>query len=250
MAVGTVAEIKGRLPVADVVGETVQLRKAGTTLKGLCPFHGEKTPSFVVTPGRDTWHCFGCGKHGDIFTFVMERDGIGFPEALKVLAGRAGVEIDERTKREDARNARLREVMEGAIAFYHAVLMHSKPGEPALAYLRGRGFTDATIEQQQLGWAPAGWDQLVRQLASKRHVSAGELARGRPRPARASAAAASTTASASGSSSRSATRTGIPSASAGASWARRASATTAATTARSTSTPRRRRCSTRAGRCT
>ena len=96
MAVGTVAEIKGRLPVADVVGETVQLRKAGTTLKGLCPFHGEKTPSFVVTPGRDTWHCFGCGKHGDIFTFVMERDGIGFPEALKVLAGRAGVEIDER----------------------------------------------------------------------------------------------------------------------------------------------------------
>ena len=74
MAVGTVAEIKGRLPVADVVGETVQLRKAGTTLKGLCPFHGEKTPSFVVTPGRDTWHCFGCGKHGDIFTFVMERD--------------------------------------------------------------------------------------------------------------------------------------------------------------------------------
>ena len=175
MAVGTVAEIKGRLPVADVVGETVQLRKAGTTLKGLCPFHGEKTASFVVTPGRDTWHCFGCGKHGDIFTFVMERDGIGFPEALKVLAGRAGVEIDERTKREDAHNARLREVMEGAIAFYHAVLMHSKPGEPALAYLRGRGFTDATIEQQQLGWAPAGWDQLVRQLASKRHVSAGEL---------------------------------------------------------------------------
>ena len=175
MAVGTVAEIKGRLPVADVVGETVQLRKAGTTLKGLCPFHGEKTPSFVVTPGRDTWHCFGCGKHGDIFTFVMERDSVDFPEALKVLAGRAGVEIDERSRREDAHNARLREVMEGAIAFYHAVLMHSKPGEPALAYLRGRGFTDTTIEAQQLGWAPAGWDQLVRQLASKRQVTPGEL---------------------------------------------------------------------------
>ena len=175
MAVGTVAEIKGRLPVADVVGETVQLRKAGTTLKGLCPFHGEKTPSFVVTPGRDTWHCFGCGKHGDIFTFVMERDSVDFPEALRILAGRAGVEIDERSRREDAHNARLRDVMESAIAFYHAVLMHSKPGEPALAYLRGRGFTDATIEAQQLGWAPAGWDQLVRQLATKRQVTAGEL---------------------------------------------------------------------------
>ena len=99
MAVGVVAEIKGRLPVADVVGETVQLKKAGTTLKGLCPFHGEKTPSFVVTPVRDTWHCFGCGKHGDIFTFVMERDSLAFPEALKQLAGRAGVEVDERTGR-------------------------------------------------------------------------------------------------------------------------------------------------------
>jgi DNA primase len=175
LAVGVVAEIKGRLPVADVVGETVQLKKAGTTLKGLCPFHGEKTPSFVVTPARDTWHCFGCGKHGDIFTFVMERDGVAFPEALRALAARAGVEIDERTKREDAHNARLREVLEAAVAFYHAVLMKSKTGEPALAYLRGRGFTDETIEKHQLGWAPGGWDTLVRQLASKRQVAPNEL---------------------------------------------------------------------------
>ncbi len=175
MAVGVVAEIKGRLPVADVVGETVQLKKAGTTLKGLCPFHGEKTPSFVVTPARDTWHCFGCGKHGDIFTFVMERDTLAFPEALKQLAARAGVELDERTKREDAHNARLRTVLEGAIAFYHAVLTGSKTGAPALDYLRGRGFTDETIAKHQLGWAPAGWDQLVRQLATKRQVTPQEL---------------------------------------------------------------------------
>jgi DNA primase len=175
LAVGVVAEIKGRLPVADVVGETVQLKKAGTTLKGLCPFHGEKTASFVVTPARDTWHCFGCGKHGDIFTFVMERDGLAFPEALAQLAARAGVELDERTKREDARNARLREVMEAAIAFYHAVLLKSKSGAPALDYLRGRGFTDEVIERQQLGWAPGGWDTLARNLASKRQVGPQEL---------------------------------------------------------------------------
>ena len=175
LAVGVVAEIKGRLPVADVVGETVQLKKAGTTLKGLCPFHGEKTPSFVVTPARDTWHCFGCGKHGDIFTFVMERDTVSFPEALKTLAGRAGVELDEHTKREDARNARLRDVMESAVAFYHAVLTRSKTGEPALAYLHDRGFTDETIEKHQLGWAPAGWDQLTRQLLTKRQINPGEL---------------------------------------------------------------------------
>ena len=85
------------------------------------------------------------------------------------------MELDERTKREDARNARLRDVMEAAVAFYHAVLMKSKPGEPALAYLRDRGFTDETIEKHQLGWAPGGWDTLVRQLASKRQVSAAEL---------------------------------------------------------------------------
>jgi DNA primase len=175
LAVGVVAEIKGRLPVADVVGESVQLKKAGTTLKGLCPFHGEKTPSFVVTPARDTWHCFGCGKHGDIFTFLMERDGLSFPEALRALAGRAGVEVDERSRREDARNARLREVLEAAVAFYHAVLLHSKGGQPALAYLRERGFTDATIERAQLGWAPGGWDTAIRQLASKRQVTAAEL---------------------------------------------------------------------------
>ncbi len=175
MAVGVVAEIKGRLPVADVVGETVQLKKAGTTLKGLCPFHGEKTPSFVVTPARDTWHCFGCSKHGDIFTFVMERDSLAFPEALKQLAGRAGVELDERTKREDAHNARLREVLESAIAFYHAVLTGSKTGEAALAYLKGRGFTDETIARYQLGWAPGGWDTLARTLAAKRHVTPAEL---------------------------------------------------------------------------
>jgi DNA primase len=175
LAVGVVAEIKGRLPVADVVGETVQLKKAGTTLKGLCPFHGEKTPSFVVTPARDTWHCFGCGKHGDIFTFVMERDTVGFPEALALLAARAGVELDERTRREDVHNARLREVMEAAIAFYHAVLMRSKTGGAALAYLRGRGFTDETIERHQLGWAPGGWDTLVRNLGAKRQVTPGEL---------------------------------------------------------------------------
>jgi DNA primase len=172
---GATAEVKSKLSVVDVVGESVTLKKAGTTFKGLCPFHGEKTPSFVVTPARETWHCFGCGRGGDIFSFVMERDSLTFPEALRVLAGKAGVEIDERTKREDARRARLRTVLDTAIAFYHAVLTNSKAGEPALAYLRGRGFTDQTIETFQLGWAPAGWDHMARQLQAKRDVRPEEL---------------------------------------------------------------------------
>jgi DNA primase len=175
LAVGVAAEVKSKLSVVDVVGETVQLKKAGTTYKGLCPFHGEKTPSFTVTPGRDSWKCFGCGEGGDIFSFVMKRDGLSFPEALKVLAAKAGVELDERTTREDARKKRLRDVLESAIAFYHAVLTSSKVGQGALDYLHGRGFTDETIAKYQLGWAPGGWDTLARQLAARRDVRGEEL---------------------------------------------------------------------------
>ena len=175
MAVGVAAEVKSKLTVVDVVGETVQLKKAGTTLKGLCPFHGEKTPSFIVTPGRETWHCFGCGEGGDIFSFVMRRDGIAFPEALRRLAQRAGVEIDERTSREDAHRKRLHDVLDTAFAFYHAVLLNSETGAPALAYLRGRGFADESIERAQLGFAPPDWDALVRTLERKRQIGAPEL---------------------------------------------------------------------------
>jgi DNA primase len=176
LASGVAAEVKSKLSIVDVVGEQVQLRKAGTIFKGLCPFHGEKTPSFVVTPARESWHCFGCGEGGDIFSFVMRREGLTFPEALKRLAAKAGIEIDERTSREDARRARLREVLEQAIAFYHAVLTQSKTGAAALEYLHGRGFTDATIERFQLGWAPDGWDQMIKMLKTRRNVEVAELA--------------------------------------------------------------------------
>ena len=175
MASGVAAEVKNKLSIVDVVGEAVQLRKAGTIFKGLCPFHGEKTPSFVVTPARESWHCFGCGEGGDIFSFVMRREGLTFPEALKRLAAKAGIEIDERTSRDDARKARLREVLEQAIAFYHAVLTQSRSGVPALEYLHRRGFTDATIERFQLGWAPDGWDQMIKMLKSRRNVDVADL---------------------------------------------------------------------------
>ncbi|MBI3750799.1 MAG: DNA primase [Chloroflexi bacterium] len=158
-----------------MVGETVQLRKAGTTYKGLCPFHGEKTPSFTVTPSRDSWKCFGCGLGGDVFSFVMQRDSVTFPDALRTLAAKAGVEIDERTKREDAHRARLRDVLETAIAFYHQVLTSTSHGKPALDYLHGRGFTDATIETFQLGWAPDAWDVMSRRLVEKRAIKPEEL---------------------------------------------------------------------------
>jgi DNA primase len=176
LAVGVAAEVKSKLSVVDVVGQTVQLKKSGSTYKGLCPFHGEKTPSFYVTPARESWKCFGCGLGGDIFSFVMQRDSVSFPEALKVLAARAGVELDERTSRDDARKRRLRDVLEGAIAFYHQVLLTHPSGRPALDYLRGRGFTDTTIEVFQLGWAPGGWETTSKQLIAKRGATPDELA--------------------------------------------------------------------------
>ena len=176
MAVGVAAEVKSKLNIVDVVGETVALKKAGTTFKGLCPFHGEKTPSFVVTPGRDSWHCFGCGLGGDVFSFVMQRDGVPFAEALKTLAAKAGVELDERSRAQDARKAHLREVLDTAIAFYHTVLTAHESGQPALDYLHGRGFTGETIEKFQLGWAPAGWDTMSRTLQARRGTDPRDLA--------------------------------------------------------------------------
>lgn len=175
MSVGAAAEIKQKLDIVEFIGESVPLRKAGTTFKGLCPFHGEKTPSFVVTPGRESWHCFGCGRGGDIFNFVMERDGLDFPTALRQLAGRAGVELSERTTREDAQRKRLREALEAAIAFYHQVLTSHAAGQPALDYLRKRGFTDSTIETFQLGFAPDSWDALSRALTERRHLNEEDL---------------------------------------------------------------------------
>src|SRR3954454_2009789 len=171
MSVGAAAEIKQKLDLVEFIGETTPLKRAGTTYKGLCPFHGEKTPSFVVTPSRDTWKCFGCGRGGDIFQFVMERDGVDSPTALRTLAGRAGVELSERTSREDDQRKRLRDAVEAAVSFYHLVLSTHTAGQPALEYLHSRGFTDATIQTFQLGYAPDSWDAMTRALTTKRSIA-------------------------------------------------------------------------------
>jgi DNA primase catalytic core len=164
---GIVAEIKSKLPVAEIVGETVALKRAGTVMKGLCPFHAEKTPSFIVTPERETWHCFGCGEHGDIFTFVMRRDGLDFREALGRLAERAGVELSERTASEDRRKRRLREALEAAITFYRQVLADAHQAERARAYLAERGFSDETLERFGIGYALNNWEAVTKRLRAK-----------------------------------------------------------------------------------
>jgi DNA primase len=171
---GITAEIKTKLPVADLIGETVALKRAGSAFKGLCPFHAEKTPSFIVNPDREAWHCFGCGEGGDIFTFIMKRDGLDFREALARLAEKAGVEISERTAREDRRKRRLREALEAAIAWYREVLLQTPQGERARQYLDERGLTAATLDRFSIGYAPNNWEMLTKRLAA-RGFSADEL---------------------------------------------------------------------------
>jgi DNA primase len=167
MSSGVAADIKSKLPVIEVIGETVVLKRAGSAYKGLCPFHAEKTPSFVVTPDRETWHCFGCGQGGDIFTFLMQRDGLDFREALTRLADRAGVELSERTAQEDRHRRRLREALEAAIGWYREVLVQARQAEVARAYLAERGLNDETLERFSVGYAPNTWDALTRRLRAK-----------------------------------------------------------------------------------
>ncbi|MFN2419677.1 MAG: DNA primase [Candidatus Limnocylindria bacterium] len=164
---GIVAEIKSKLPAVDVVGETVALKRAGTVYKGLCPFHAEKTPSFIVTPDRETWHCFGCGEHGDIFTFLMRRDGLDFREALARLAEKAGVELSEHTAREDRHRRRLREALEAAVAWYREVLLQARQADGARAYLAERGLSEATLERFAVGYAPNNWEAMTKRLRGK-----------------------------------------------------------------------------------
>ena len=184
MSSGVAAEIKSKLPVIEVIGESVVLKRAGSAYKGLCPFHAEKTASFVVTPDRETWHCFGCGQGGDIFTFLMQRDGLDFREALTRLAERAGVELSERTAQEDRHRRRLREALEAAISWYREVLVQARQAEAARAYLAERELSDETLERFSIGYAPNTWDALTRRLRARGFsddelVSAGLASSGR-----------------------------------------------------------------------
>ena len=157
-----------RVDIVEVVGAHVDLKKAGASLKGLCPFHGEKSPSFFVTPARQTYHCFGCGAHGDALRFMMEHQGLGFVDAVQELARRAGLEVpsDPRTpeQREQAEAAKIKkaslsELLAKAASHYRAQLKHSPK---AVEYLKRRGLTGRIAAAFGLGYAPEGWRSLAR----------------------------------------------------------------------------------------
>src|SRR3990172_1811249 len=166
-----VEEIKQKLDIVEVISQYgVPLKKAGRTFKACCPFHPEKTPSFIVNPDRQSWHCFGaCSTGGDAFAFVMRWEKVEFGQALRLLAERAGVSIPDRLQEvnRDEPAGRLYEVNEAASLYYHHLLRSSNAGETARRYLEGRAISPKTTEEWQLGYSPPGWDDLFQYLNKK-----------------------------------------------------------------------------------
>ncbi|HZV80953.1 MAG TPA: DNA primase, partial [Geobacteraceae bacterium] len=167
-----IAEVRERAGIVEVISDYISLKKSGANYLGLCPFHGEKTPSFNVNPARGIFHCFGCGVGGNVVTFVMKMEGTSFPEAVKLLAKRVGVVIEERLptaaekRRLDEKEQQLA-IVALAAQYYSGLLLRDKAGEPGRRYLAGRGVEEEIISPYRLGYASEQWDGLARHLRQK-----------------------------------------------------------------------------------
>lgn len=168
---GTTEEIRRRADIVALVGEYVSLKKTGKNYTGLCPFHQEKTPSFSVSSEKQIFHCFGCGEHGDVFSFLMKMDSLTFPEAIRQLAGKTGVVIPERALgREEKERYTLKEQIvkvNGLAVEYFTQTLMSRKGQRAREYLTKRGVGQGAVEQFRIGLAPEGWQGLLDFLDKK-----------------------------------------------------------------------------------
>ena len=160
--------IKEKLDLVQLVQEYVPLKKAGIYYKAPCPFHHEKTPSFMVNAEKQIWKCFGCGKGGDVFSFIEEMEGLDFVEALKLLADRAGVKLDSyRSEIDKSQKNRILEINQKAAYFFHHVLLEMPASKAARDYLENRGLKSETIEKWQVGFVPDQWDLLTQYFLKK-----------------------------------------------------------------------------------
>jgi DNA primase len=161
----TVDEIKDRLNIVDVISENVKLRRSGSSYSGFCPFHDNKrTPALAVFAETGTWHCFGCGEGGDVFSYLMKREGWDFRETLEYLAKRTGVQLEApspQQKEQQEVYANQRDLLEAAVLYFQHALLNTNEGAQAKAYLTERGVSDQTIQQFGLGYAPDAWDGLM-----------------------------------------------------------------------------------------
>ncbi|MDP3958473.1 MAG: DNA primase [bacterium] len=167
----TTEQIKERLSIVEVVSSYVKLERAGQNWKARCPFHNERTPSFIVSPSRNSYHCFGCNRGGDIFSFVEEIEGVEFKEALRSLAERAGVALPRRDPRERGKEARAYALLEEATRFFESGLLKSPE---AKEYLKRRGLAEETIASWRLGYVPDEWRLLLTHLKNKEYAE-GEI---------------------------------------------------------------------------
>src|SRR3989338_4415136 len=162
--------IKDKIDIVDFISEYVPLKRAGINYKACCPFHQEKTPSFMVNRERQSWHCFGCNKGGDIFTFLQEIEGMEFVEALKFLADKAGIRLDYKISEiNTSQKNRIKDINTEAARFFHNFLLKMDAARLAREYLRERGLSENTIEDWQIGFGPEQWDLLTQYLFKKGH---------------------------------------------------------------------------------
>jgi DNA primase len=159
-----VEKIKEKLSIVDVIGSYVQLEKAGANFKAKCPFHNEKTPSFFISPARNSYYCFGCGAKGDIFSFVQEFEGLDFIGALRVLAKRAGVELERENPTLRTERERLYLTLEHATLFFQRELGKKTDAKD---YLKKRGLIAETVKTWRIGYAPLDWKSLFTYLQTK-----------------------------------------------------------------------------------
>lgn len=160
--------IKQKINIVDLIQEYLPLKKAGVNFKANCPFHNEKTASFMVSPERGIWHCFGCDKGGDIFKFLMEKEGLSFPETLEILAQKAGVTLSKKPKNQTTdEKERLYETNLKAQQFFHYILLEHSMGKKALNYLKTRGLEIDTIKEFGIGYAPQSWETLTKFLKKR-----------------------------------------------------------------------------------
>ncbi len=170
-------EVKERLDIVDVIGSYVKLQKSGANYRSVCPFHSENSPSFFVSPSKQIWHCFGaCSEGGDVLSFVMKIEGVSFREALRMLAHRAGVKMESQDPEKEDERKRIADIAELACKFYEKHRDETDAGRRAAAYLQERGFTQESITEWRLGYAPDAWRKLSQFLLS-RGYTVEELAR-------------------------------------------------------------------------